>query len=131
MTFWILLVIAGWLSFLSLRHIHILLSLGASMAWLTLMAYNTTYPPTNVVVGSTVHEWMTYVFVIVAIAVMFIWFRQRGRTESTTRVGVGEGELIAQTTKREGVTGRNMMEQTPDEYRASIRKSLHPNRRRR
>lgn len=124
MTFWILLVLAGWLSFLSLRHIHILLSLGASMSWLTLMAYNTVYPPTNVVVGSTVHEWMTYVFVVVAIAVMFIWFRNRGHKESVTRVGANEKEVVAHTTTRENVIGGI------DEYRARVKKALQPKTRR-
>jgi hypothetical protein len=131
MTFWILLVIAGWLTYYSLKYNHLLLSLGASIAWLTLMGYNLNFPPTNVVVGSTIHEWMTYVFVIVAIAIGFAWFRGRGRTESTTRVGLGKEEIIAQTTTKTGVTGKNLMNQSEEEYRASVRRSLHPSRRRR
>ncbi len=129
MTYWVLLVIAGLLSFLSLRHKHLLLALGASISWLTLMSYNLTNPPTNITIGSTLHEWMTYVFVAVAIAMVFIWFRSRGRTESTTRVALGDGEVIAQTTKREGVTGKNLMEQSPEEYRATVRRSLRKRRR--
>lgn len=125
MTFWIILSLASILSYFSFRHINILLSLAASTSWLTLMAYNTTNPPTNIAVGSTVHEWLTFVFIMVAIATMYMWFRNRGRTESVTRVGLGDGEIVAHTTKREGVTGGE------DAYRQRVRKALHPNRRRR
>ncbi len=129
MTFWIFLAVASVLSYFSLRYIHILLSLGASVAWLALWRYNLVYPPTNVVVGDITHTWMTYVFVIVAIAVMFMWFRERGRTESVTRAALGKEEVIIQTTKREGVTGKNLMGLTEEEYKASVRRSLRRRRR--
>ncbi|KKN79347.1 hypothetical protein LCGC14_0341290 [marine sediment metagenome] len=131
MTFWILLVLAGWMSYLSLRHTHVLLSLGASIFWLTLMGYNLTFPPTNIVIGSTLHGWMTMGFAVVAIAVMFIWFRNKGRTETTTRVGLDDKGVIATTSTRVGVTGKSLLEQSPEEYRDAIRKSLRTGRRKR
>lgn len=133
MTYWILLAIAVVLSFMSIaiRHINILVAFGASMAWLTLMAYNLTTPPAGITVGSTVHQWLTLVFLIVAIAVFMMWVRNRGRTESVTRVGLGKGEVVAGTAKKEGVSGRGLLGMNDDEYRTYIRKTLHPNRRRR
>lgn len=101
------------------------------MGWLSLMAYNLTTPPAGIAVGSAVHEWLTLVFIIIAIAVMYMWFRQRGRTESVTRVGMGEGEIVAHTTKREGVSGRSLMGMSEDEYRDDVRRALRTRGRRR
>ena len=124
-TFWILLALAGLLSWFSLRHINVLLALSSSMAWLTLMGYNLNYPPTNITQGSTLHEWLTLVFVVLAITMIFWWFRTRGRTETVTRAKIEDGEVVAHSTKVDGITERN------DAYRQTIRKALHPNRRRR
>lgn len=130
MTFWILLVLAGWVSFLSLRHRNLLLSLGAAIMWLALMAYNLTNPPTNITQGSTIHEWMTMAFIIVAIAVVYMFFYTRGRTESTTRISAGEGEVLARSSKQEGVTAtKSLMDMSPDEYKAYIRTRVRRRRR--
>ena len=128
MTFWILMTLAGWLTFLCLRNSNLLLSLGAGIAWFSLMAYNLTNPPTNITAGSIVHEWLTMGFFILGIAVILMWFRTRGRTESVTRVGVeksetGGSEVVAKTMKVEEVRDDS------DAYRQRVRKALHPNRR--
>lgn len=130
MTFWILLALAGLVSYFSLRHRNLLLSLGASIMWLSLMAYNLTYPPTNITAGDTIHEWMTMGFVIIAIAVMYMWFRNRGRTESMTRVSAGEGEILARSATQEGVTPtRSVMALSPEEYKAHLRSRMRRRRR--
>ncbi len=124
MTFWILLVLAGWMTFISLRHSNLLLSLGAGIFWFSLMAYNLNYPPTNITQGSIVHEWLTMGFVIIGIAVIFMWFRTRGsRTESITNIRAGRTEeggdqIIAHTTKVEGVVDETEV------YRQRVRRAL-------
>ena len=131
MTFWILLVLAGWLSYLSFRNKNMLLALGASIMWLCLMAYNLSYPPTNITQGDTIHEWMTMGFVVLAIAVLYTWFRNRGKTESQTKISVGDNELLLRSAKSEGVTKeKSLMDKSPEEYRAYVRRAIRRGKRR-
>ena len=129
MTFWIILALAGWVSFLSLRHHNMLLSLGASIMWLALMAYNLNYPPTNIVQGDTIHEWMTMGFVIIAMAMMFMWFRERGRSVSQTRVTANEDGINISSEKQEGLPRTSLMDAGNEEYRARVRRAVRSKRR--
>ena len=129
MTFWILLALAGWVSFLSLRSKNMLLSLGASIMWLALMAYNLKFPPTNITQGDTIHEWLTMGFIVLAIAVLLAWFRNRGRTESQIRVSAGDGEILARRSTQLGVTNKSLMEMSPEEYKGFIRTRVRRRRR--
>ena len=82
MTWLALLSLAILLSFMSLRYINILLSLAASISWLALMAYNLDNPLSGITQGSTIHEWTIYIFIALAIAVMYMWFRNRNGAPS-------------------------------------------------
>ncbi len=130
MTFWILLVLAGWVSYLSLRSKNMLLALGASIMWLALMAYNLNFPPTNITQGDTIHEWLTMGFVVLAIAVLMAWFKNRGRTESQARISMGDGEILARGSTQMGVTpNQSLMKMSPEEYRTHIRTRTRRRRR--
>ncbi len=113
MTFWILLATAGFLTVISLRYNNILYSLAGSLVWIALWMYNLSYPPANIVIGSTLHEVLVYTFIIMAIATMYMYFRNRGRT-SRSRVSEGEsgvgGGVLSPTPK-------GLMDLSPDEYR--------------
>lgn len=130
MTFWILLVLAGWVSFLSLRSQNILLALGASIMWLALMAYNLNFPPTNITRGDTIHEFLTLGFIGIAIAVLLAWFRTRGKIESVARISMGDGEVLSRRETRTGVTlNQSLMNMSPEEYRTHIRTRMRRRRR--
>jgi len=122
MTFWIILTLALGVSFLSLRSKNMLLALGASIMWLALMAYNLSFPPTNITQGDTIHEWLTMGYFVLAVAVLTVWFRNRGKTESQTRVSMGDGEILARGSKQTGVTpNQSLMNMSAEEYRTFIR----------
>ena len=106
-----------------------LLSLGASIMWLALMAYNLNYPPTNIVQGDTIHEWMTMGFVIIAMAMMFMWFRERGRSVSQTRVTANEDGINISSEKQEGLPRTSLMDAGNEEYRARVRRAVRSKRR--
>ena len=129
MTFWIILALAGLVSYLSLRNRNLLLSLASSIMWLALMAYNLSYPPTNITQGDTIHEWMTMGFIITAIAMLVMWFRNRGKTESQTRISEGDGEILARGSTRTGVTpNQSLMKMSAEEYRAYVRTRMRRRR---
>ena len=124
MTFWILLVIALTLSLLSLRWRNILFSLGAAIGWLVLWRYNLNYPPTNITQGDITHDWMNYVFIIMAIAVMLIWFRNRNRGYTGySRTAIEERDYQREV--------RSPVSQSSEgDYRQTVNKALHHRRRR-
>jgi hypothetical protein len=128
MTFWILLALATVLSFMCLHYINILLSLGASIGWISLMAYNLAHPPANITQGSAIHQWMTMGFMAIALAMMLMWVgnRRRGYTgyPITKREQV---DLESRYERSQPQKGR--MEMSEAEYRADVHKRLHQHRR--
>ena len=129
MTYWILMALAGWVSFLSLRSRNLLLALGASIMWLALMAYNLNFPPTNITQGDTIHEWLTLGFIALAIGVLFAWFRNKGKTVSEGRTSLGEGEILTRSSTKIGVTNKSLMKMSPEEYKVFIRTRVRRRRR--
>lgn len=129
MTFWILLVIAVVLSYISLKWQNILFSLGAAIGWFALWRYNLDHPPTNIVAGDITHEWLTYLFLIMAIAVMLMWFRNRGRGYTGYPRTASE-ERTYQSIIKEPKQASSYREETADEYKLRVWRALHPRRRR-
>ena len=82
MTFWILLAIAGFITFLSLRYFNFWLSACGALAWIGIWWYNTQYPPTNIAVNSFGHQVLYYLFILLAIGTFFNWIRNRNRLPS-------------------------------------------------
>ncbi len=124
MTFWILLAIAGFLTLMSLRYRNILMSLGASLGWIALWMYNLNYPPTNIVIGSTLHEVLVYTFIIMAIAVMlmYFWNRNRGFTGYPTTKRE-EAALEAQSRRPRGI-----MDLSSEQYKTYIHSRIRRRR---
>lgn len=125
MTWWELLVLALVLTIVSFRHINILLSLGATIGWFALMAYNLDHPPTNIIQGSVIHQWLTMGFIAVGLGTMLMFFRNRGRivnrSESwgevrSRREGGGEEVPVPER--------RGLMDMTSGEYRATVRRAV-------
>ena len=129
MTFGMFVALAIGVSWLSLIRKNLLLSLGASIMWLSLMAYNLNFPLTNVTQGDTIHEFMTLGFITMALAVLLAWYRNRGRTESQSRVSMGDGEVLSRRSTQKGVTDTSLMNKSPEEYRAYLRTRMGRRRR--
>lgn len=123
MTFWILLATAGFLTVMSLRHYYLMLSFSAALGWIALWMYNLNYPPTNITIGSTLHEVLVYTFIMMAIATMYMYFRNRGRTSAGTS-GSGGGESGASPP-----SAPSLMDMSPEQYKAYIRSRVRRQRR--
>lgn len=120
MAFWILLAIAGFLTSLSIRRYNLIFSFAGALAWMAVWGYNLNYPPANIVVGSFVYDLLYYIFIIMAIAVIFIYFVGKGKRESSLRVE--DGKIVASTmTETQSEAG-----ETPEQYRQRVRRALHP-----
>lgn len=123
-TYSIVLVIALALSVISLRWHNILFSLGGAVAWLALWRYHQTNPPAGIIVGDTTHEWIMYIYIILAIAVMFTWFAQRRREYTGyPRTGTEERDYQSTVKTPKPRTG-GYMDMSEGEYRATIRNKL-------
>ena len=124
-TWTILLVFSSILTIISLRNINILLSLGATIGWFSLMAYNLDNPLVGVVQGSIIHQWLTMGFIAIGLAVMLVFFKNRGKIvnrseswgETRSKGGGEEGGVV--TPERRG-----LMEMSPTEYRAIARRAV-------
>ena len=123
MTFWILLVLAGFLTILSMRYYNILFSFGGMLGWIAVWVYNLNSPPTGITVGTFLHDVLTYTFIIMAIAVMYIYFRNRGKQKAG--LSVEDGKIVASKSSEEPEMDENIA------YRQTVRRALHPRRRRR
>jgi len=127
MTWITLLAFATILSVMSLRHINILLSLGAMIGWFSLMAFNLANPLVGIVQGSAIHQWLTMGFIAIGIAIMLMYFRNRGKIASVIGgVAGGSSDSTPPAYERKG-----LMEMSEGEYKAIARKATHPNKRRR
>lgn len=129
MTFWILLSTAGFLTIMSLRYYNLILSFAASLGWIALWMYNLNYPPANIAVGTTLHEVLVYTFIIMAIATIYMYFRNRGRAS----IGAGGGNESGNRAELSGRAIRysppSLMEMSPEEYKAYIRSRVRRRRR--
>ena len=130
MTYCILLAIAIILTIVSLRWRNILFTLGGTIGWLTLWVYNFDNPPTNITQGSTAHEFLIYTFIVMAIATLLMYFRNRNRGYSGYPRTPEEQAEYDRTVKAPPAP-QPYMEMGEEEYRNRVRKALRPNRRRR
>jgi len=130
-TWTILFIFATTLTVISFRNINILLTLGAVIGWFSLMAFNLNNPLVGIAIGSIIHQWLTMGFVAIGLAVLLMYFRNRGRqagvygSRSSGRAWDGS-EVVPPSASEQ----KSLMELTPDEYKARARKALHPRRRR-
>jgi hypothetical protein len=125
-TFSILGIIAVIFTIISLRYYNLLFSFVAMLSWIGLWAYNLNYPLTNIVRGSFIHEVMTYSFIIMAVVVMLVYFRNRGQAQG----------MFNANTDKEGVKNinnsvqsRGLMELDTNEYRRLMRERINSRRR--
>lgn len=121
MTFWIILAIAGFLTAISLRYRNLLFSLAGSLGWLALWMYNFSYPPTNITVGSTLHEFLVYTFILMAIGTMLVYFWNRSRGYTGYPPSVKDN---ADAVVRGGMANRGIMGMNYYEYRTYLRNRL-------
>jgi hypothetical protein len=124
MTFWIILVFAIALSIISLRYRNLFFSLGGTLGWLGLWAYNNINPPTGVTRGSFVHEVLMYGSIIMAIGVMIMYLRNRQRGYT------GYVMTKKEETEAEGqrIPRRGLMDLSPEEYQRYIRNRMRRRR---
>ena len=107
-----------------------LFSLAGSIGWLVVWMYNLDHPPTGIVQGSNIHEFMTYAFIIMAIATLFMFFRNRNRGYSGyPRTANEQAEYDRQVKAPPSQVG-GLMNRTNEEYRERVRGALRNNRRR-
>jgi len=117
-----LLTLAAILTVVSFRWRNVLLSLGASIGWLSLMAYNLDNPPAGITQGSTIHGWLTMGLFGVAMAVIYMWFGTRTRPERTASVKGGRDEIKVHASLEDDE------DESAESYRQRVRKALRPNR---
>jgi len=73
--------------------------------------YNLDNPPANITVGTFVYDLLYYMFMLMAIAVIFIYFVGRSKRESTTSLSVEDGKIVANTiSETQGTTGESVEE---------------------
>ncbi|KKL98817.1 hypothetical protein LCGC14_1820660 [marine sediment metagenome] len=131
MTYWVLLVLALALSWGSLKYRHLLFSLASVIGWIALWRYNLTYPPTNIIAGDITHEWLTYIYIILALAMIFMWLANRNRGYTGYSRSAKEEQEYQKVAKETNQKPHSLMSQSSDEYRATVRKALRSGRRRR
>ena len=126
MTWWILLAMAGFLTWLSFRQYNLLFSFCASLLWFAVWGNHLNNPPAGVAVGSFVFNLLFYTFLLMANAVMLLYFRNRGRMSSgQTRTAVEQANY-----EKEYNEAKNAPSDDTEEYRQRVRKALRPRRRR-
>ena len=130
MTWWILLAIAGFLTWLSSRNASLGYAVSAFFLWFAVWGYHLNNPPANVVIGTLVYDLLYYTFLIMAFATLLWYWRNRGRTESQTRISEGDGEILTRNETRTGVTpNQSLMSMSPEEYRNHVRNRTRRRRR--
>ena len=123
MTFWILLAIAAFLTYISFKWRNILLSLGAMISWFVLWRYNNDFSPTNIVQGDITHTWMTYTFLVLAIAVMFMFFRNRAKDYTGYPRSVDE-EREYQDKLKAPKQASSFADESNTEYKRRVRRAV-------
>jgi hypothetical protein len=125
-TFSILGIAAVVFTVISLRYYNLLFSFVAMISWVGLWAYNLNYPLTNITQGSFVHEVMTYSFIIMAVVVMLLYFRNRGQAQGMFNANT-EKEGAKNTNN--STPSRGLMELDTNEYRKLMRERIRNRRR--
>lgn len=137
---YLLVAIAGLLSWFALKEKAFLLGLIAGAAWLVTMAYVAGNPPVGLVAGDTVHSMLLIVLIGAAISVPLVAMRlQRGKDTMVGGTDYNDSSLdrpprfVAQIKEsrsmRHGVASN--FNESPEEYQARIHRMLHPKRSRR
>ena len=119
-TFSILIVLALVLTVISLRWYNLLLSFVACMAWVSLWAYNLSNPPTGITQGSFVHEVLVYSFIVMAIGVMLLYFRNRGEAKNMLNANTDK-EGVPPKSEQEFEPRKSIMNTSVSEYRQNLR----------
>jgi hypothetical protein len=120
MTFWILLAIAGFLTLLSIRRYNLIFSFAGALGWMAVWGYHLEHPPANITVGTLVYDLLYYTFIIMAIAVIYLYFAGRSKRESTTSLSVEDGKIVANTiSETQGTTGESV-----EEYRNRMHRRI-------
>lgn len=79
MTWWILLAVAGFFTLLASRRYEFVYTAIASLFWWGVWGYYTTTPPAGVTAGTFLYDLVYYSFIMVALGVFFLYFRNRKR----------------------------------------------------
>jgi len=122
-TYIALFILALSLTIISIRWYNLLLSLFASVAWLFLWRYNLSTPLGDVAIGSIEQEWLTYLFIGMAIVIMMLFFWRRSRMSGSRGQTRGFDSAVP---PEEEVGQGGRMSESVDEYRARIHAALHP-----
>jgi len=138
---YVLLIIAGLLSWFSLKNKAFILGLLAGAAWIVTMAYVAAYPPGALTQGDTIHGMLLIVLAGTGVSMPLVAMRLQKSKEYNVTAGIvggnrEEGEipkLVASV--RETSSARHGVEsnfnESPEEYRMRVHKILHPKRIRR
>lgn len=122
MTYWIVLAIAGYLSWLSLRRYNIAFAIAGTLSWFAVWGYHTTNPPTNIVAGTFVYDILYYAYIVMGIAIMFIYLSGRTGSKSKASLTVEDGKIVAESSTQENVPSGL------EEYRATMRRAVRRRR---
>lgn len=128
MTFWILLVIAGFFTLLSLRYRNLLFSFSGMLGWIAVWVYHQNYPPTNIVQGTFLYELLLYAFIVMAMAVMFLYFWNRSRGFTGYPRTAKEQASYDNELRTAGDSDKGLLELGENEYRVKVRRSLRSRR---
>jgi len=138
---YVLLIIAGLLSWFALKNKAFLLGLLAGAGWVVAGAYVAAYPPGALTAGDTIHGMLLIVLFGAGITMPLVAMRLQKSKEYDVTAGIvggnrEEGEipkLVASV--RESSSARHGVEsnfnESPEEYRMRVHKILHPKRIRR
>ncbi len=135
---YVLLIIAGLLSWFALKNKYFLLGFLAGAAWFVVVAYVAAYPPGALTQGDTIHNMLLLVLAGVAIAMPLVTFRLARSKEYNVTAGIVGGKeegdaprLVASVREnrsaRHGVASN--FNESPEEYQAKIRALLKPTKR--
>jgi len=122
MTYWILLAIAGFLTFLSIKRYHFAFAVVGTLSWFAVWGYHINYPPTNIVAGTFVYDLLYYAYIIMAFTPILLYVAGRTSRKSTTSLSVEDGKIVAQSSTQENVPNGL------DEYKATMRRAVRRRR---
>ena len=137
---YVLLAIAGLISWFALRNKASLLGLLSGGAWFVILAYIAEYPPGNLTQGDTIHNMLLLVLGGVAVAMPLITFSIAKASKYNVELGVDvEGrKVFGSATEDLGMAkstrhgwGGDTYNESADEYQQRIHSVLHPKRKRR
>ena len=123
MGYWVILSISGFFTILSLlstkfespfRYSKAFVYFITGVCWLTMIFYHVSNPPSTITVGSTVHQFLIYIYAGMSL-LLFIGGVMSG-------VGEFKGSKPAKQ--------KRVQDYTPEEYRAYVRPVRRPSRRR-